>query len=197
MKQISYFILVVFGILFTECNSDSSITEPPKKLSETVYDNSGNIYNTIKLGKQTWMTENLKTKKYNDGTPNNAVIYNNKTYYKFECIYFGSKLVPNGWHIPTKNDLEILISYLNSNQSFIDISTFNIGTGYMNSFTLNPNLPYEFLDPNVGYFSADYNIDYNGGSQWLVIMYDTNSDKKFALATMSAAEYMSIRCIKD
>jgi uncharacterized protein (TIGR02145 family) len=105
------------------------LTDPP-----TVTDIDGNVYNTVTIGTQTWMVENLKTTKYNDGStiplitesyqwtvlstpgycwPNNDI--NNKAIYgAMYNFYAGStgKLAPIGWHVPCKSEIETLITYL-------------------------------------------------------------------------------------
>lgn len=56
--------LVPFLLAF-QCEKDDS----EFLASEIVIDADGNEYNTIVIGNQTWMLENLKTTKYNDGSP--------------------------------------------------------------------------------------------------------------------------------
>ncbi|MBK7629084.1 MAG: DUF1566 domain-containing protein [Bacteroidales bacterium] len=103
--------------------------------SGTVTDIDGNVYNTVIIGTQIWMKENLKTTKYRDGssvqnvTDNTAwslltsgaycwllndqatykasygAIYN---YYAFE----NRNLCPTGWHVPTESEWTTLTSYL-------------------------------------------------------------------------------------
>lgn len=101
----------------------------------TVTDIDGNLYHTVVIGTQTWMVENLKTTKLNDGinilnvtdnaswhgiykTPaycwyNNDISYKN-TYgalYNWHVVNTG-KLAPKGWHIPSEPELNKLINYL-------------------------------------------------------------------------------------
>lgn len=106
----------------------------------TISDVDGNVYNTITIGTQTWMAENLKTTKFNDNTaiplvtdvPTWAALsapgycwYNNdaaayKTthgalynWYAVDSVSNEFKNVcPAGWHIPTDAEWTTLITFL-------------------------------------------------------------------------------------
>lgn len=105
---------------------------------DKVIDRDGNIYNTVMIGNQVWMVENLRTTRYNDGTPIAKVTdntwrnlttgaycwYNNDsaTYeipygklYNFYAIYIPratQKICPAGWHVPTNTEWGELFTFL-------------------------------------------------------------------------------------
>ncbi|MCD4768678.1 MAG: fibrobacter succinogenes major paralogous domain-containing protein [Bacteroidales bacterium] len=101
----------------------------------TVTDYDGNSYNTVKIGNQWWMVENLKVTKYNDGTAIPLVTdntawtnlttpgycwYNNDeatiknpygALYNWHTVNT-SKLCPTGWHVPSDAEWTKLRNYL-------------------------------------------------------------------------------------
>lgn len=88
MKSYLKFAMLLYVCLtLTNCSNDESTNSNDDPILETVTDIDGNTYNTITLGNQVWMLENLKTTTYNDGTPitmysfdthgNNWVNFNN------------------------------------------------------------------------------------------------------------------------
>ena len=103
--------------------------------ANTVTDIDGNVYNTITIGTQVWMSENLKTTHYRNGdliptglndaawgstTSAAYAIYgnasaNNTVYgklYNWFAVVDSRALAPAGWHVPTFTETVTLTSFL-------------------------------------------------------------------------------------
>ena len=101
----------------------------------TISDIDGNIYNTVIIGSQCWMRENLKTSKYRNNTNityvTDDVIWepltteawcyyandtsNNGVYgklYNWYAVNDSNGLCPAGWHVPSVSDWTTLTNYL-------------------------------------------------------------------------------------
>jgi uncharacterized protein (TIGR02145 family) len=102
---------------------------------DTVTDIDGNEYNTVQIGSQIWMAENLKTTKYRNGDviPNitnssDWIVLNTGAYsnydndennsnifgrlYNWYAIDDSRNLCPQGWHVSTSTDWSILADFL-------------------------------------------------------------------------------------
>ncbi|MEI6143236.1 MAG: FISUMP domain-containing protein [Mariniphaga sp.] len=105
----------------------------------TVVDIDGNVYNTVTIGTQVWMVENLKTTKYRNGDPiTNVTVdaawsdlgygsagaycwYNNDAanykslygaLYSWYAVADSRNIAPIGWHVATDAEWTTLTDYL-------------------------------------------------------------------------------------
>ena len=123
----------------TETDSDDETTDSTSSIEygEVVTDVDGNTYQSVIIGNQEWMSENLRTTKYSDGiaipnltddtewandTTGSWCHYENNsdyddTYGKLYNWYAveTEKLCPIGWHVPTDEDWTVLTDYLGAN----------------------------------------------------------------------------------
>ena len=132
---LSSFFTIIFVTLSLCDESNPVVIHNPG----TVTDIDGNVYNTLTIGNQVWMAENLRTTKYNDGsaiplvtvkeewkalTTPGYCYYNNTTnadsIKKYGALYNWyavdkKKLAPTGWHVPTDAEWNTLKKYLIAN----------------------------------------------------------------------------------
>jgi uncharacterized protein (TIGR02145 family) len=128
-----------------------------KNQAQTVVDIDGNVYNTLTIGTQVWLKENLKVTHYRNGdmivstTPDTLDI-SSESSPKYQWSYKGKDslaniygklytwhvvtdnryLCPLGWHIPDTTEWSSLINYLGGN-SLAGGKLKEIGTTHWNS----------------------------------------------------------------
>lgn len=150
-------LTLIYGsllLLATGCKKES---EDPS----VIKDGDGNVYTSVKIGTQTWLVENLKTTRYNDGTSIPLVTDNtawsnlsapgycwygndeatNKDVYGALYNWYGvetGKLCPKGWHIPDDSEWTQMEVYL-------------IANGYNFDGSANENLIAKALATDTGW----------------------------------------------
>jgi uncharacterized protein (TIGR02145 family) len=108
--------------------------------TSTVTDTDGNVYNTVLIGSQCWMKENLKTTTYSNGTPvpnvTDATAWSNLTtagyvwydndmnwkdkygaLYNWYATVNPNGLCPIGWHVPSHNEWTALTTLIGGTSS--------------------------------------------------------------------------------
>ena len=117
--------------------------------TSTIIDIDGNVYNTVQIGNQCWMKENLRTTKYADNTdiaqgsglstttaywyyPNNDAS-NKPTYgllYNWPAVMHSAAssddnpsgvqgICPTGWHVPSDAEWTELTDYVSSQSEYV------------------------------------------------------------------------------
>lgn len=125
----------------TGYGNEKSFTTSSVRQIVPIIDLDGNIYDTITIGTQTWMKENLKTTLFKNGTVialvtdklawyylttpaycwyNNDEFnkYTNGALYNWYAVKTGN-LCPTGWHVPTDAEWAALITYLGGSSAAV------------------------------------------------------------------------------
>lgn len=220
--KIKSLVLFSFALVLFSCKKESSLPA-----DTTIRDVDGHVYETVKIGTQTWTCENLRTAHYNDGSPiptglsdsawaadtigayavynNNAV--NDTIYgklYNWYAVHTG-KLAPAGWHVPTDAELIALRNYLGGPY---------VAGGVLKATTLW-NSPNAGAKDSLGFSALPAGFrDYDGSYVklgdycyiWSSDQAHTGYARYFALfynipgaatSTYNKVDGFSVRCVKD
>ena len=105
-------------------------------LPNQAHDADLNVYTTTTMGNQTWLRENLKTTKYQDGSPIKKYYIGSKSdkygyYYPLEYAIGNEQqnICPCGYHVPTDEDFKELERFWGMTEEDIEMLEFGIFRG--------------------------------------------------------------------
>ncbi len=142
-RNCTYSFLLICLILIISSSGCKDENGTPAPETGTVTDIENNVYNTVKIGNQWWMTQDLKVKKYRNGSPiRNAqsiadwadssaafCLYDNNPnapglLYNYLAVADTNNIAPQGWHIPSDAEWKTLEMQLGMSQTEADKLTW-------------------------------------------------------------------------
>lgn len=208
-------LILLMGVLLIfnyNCKKDDNINHSngkttalfnPNKTYGSLIDLDGNIYKTITIGSQTWMAENLRTTKYQNGEDipevsdddiwinlsigaycnyqNTKSVDSIATYgrlYNFSAVADNRQIAPAGWHVPTHEEWIILETYLGDSVAGIKLK--ETGNTHWKTYYYEGTNETGFTALGGGYrwLSGFYHKKIEGG-WWTATESDTLSNAAF------------------
>jgi uncharacterized protein (TIGR02145 family) len=130
-------LATIFVVLSSDfsVNAQTNNTNSTESVPSIVKDIDGNVYHTVVIGKQVWLQENLRTKKYRNGKSiaknitkaqwstdksGACAVYDNDSIkenafgllYNWYAIANPAGLCPVGWHVPKDSEWNTMVNYL-------------------------------------------------------------------------------------
>ena len=187
MKK-TLFLIVVIILVILSCGKDD---EQEKK----IIDGSGNTYNEIEVGNQTWLREDLKTGKYINGQDIQTKDFENKGkegyYYSYNVDM--RKLCPKGYKVPSQSDFQKLIEYFGGE----NINKDQIIASYVSKWNGNTNGNGDgFTNSGSGLYWSSTETFYSGqiGNYYF---YFRTQFAGISVSLFSATGNFHIKCIKE
>lgn len=170
---------------------------PLRTYTGQMTDIDGNSYYTVTIGTQVWMAQNLKVKHYRNGDAISSTADDGGKYYAYNddesyvptygLLYNwyaatdSRNICPEGWHVPTADEWEVLISYLGGSETAAP--KLSEATGLYWKLPANSTSTLTDISTNESGFTAlpAGIANYNGVSVWL------GMDASFWTATESTS----------
>ncbi len=212
---------------FTTQSADKSFNS--NLVYNSITDIDGNVYKTITIGTQTWMAENLKVTHYRNGdpipyvsdttewknlttgaycdyhnSPGNAALYGHL--YTWLAIEDSRGICPEGWHIPSETEWEVLKNYIANNTEKLK-EAGSTHWNIPNSSTSNET-GFTAIPSGMRFYLGSYGLGLShcilwsstqfGNSDDLILGYRIASTESQLTNFPYKKKYgLAIRCIKD
>ena len=178
--------LLIVVLMTTMLSCSNSFTDP----------RDGQVYKTVKIGNQTWMAENLN---YTDGDSSYCYKDDSSNCEKYGRLYTWNaaiKAAPAGWHLPSKEEWEVLISAVGGedttalNNLVVGGNTgFNALTGIG---TRDESGAYHTVGKGAYFWSSTPDGDKDA---WYCVL--SKHRNKVHMVSRRMTDGFPIRCIKD
>lgn len=217
----------------TDGNKTASCNVTVTEIITTITDTrDGNLYNTVTIGNQVWMAENLRylPEVHNTGGEYGVPYYyvygytgtevgeaketaNYSTYGALYSWEAASTACPEGWHVPSDFEWDLLANYLEGGDVGVGSKLKEAGTDHWSA----PDNPSNGGDNQTGFtalpggfrvWSGAYNNLGNNGYWWSSTDNSDNTNHKWNRVlgynyghmnrqSMAKTNGYSVRCIKD
>jgi len=197
-------------------NQVTFITKPDA--SNSITDIDGNVYQTVKIGAQTWMKENLRVTHAPDGSAIESTLCDEQNKVLYGLIYSwytamngsvaekAQGICPKGWHIPSDEEIKILEISLGMSRAVADLGNTWRGSPVGTLLKVGGSSGFEFP---LGGLNSSPGVCYNTGSAgylWSSTTSLSGNPWRRCFDTASSVgrwdtwpkNYgLSIRCVKD
>ncbi|GBU23922.1 hypothetical protein R83H12_00541 [Fibrobacteria bacterium R8-3-H12] len=203
MKKIAVFLALSSVLVFAQ--QKGSFTDS----------RDGKRYKTVKIGTQTWIADNLNyvaegSKCYDD------IYANCQKYGRLYDWYAALEACPNGWHLPTQVEWDMLCRFVDTGEPYHNSSTAGIHLKAKFGWNWVPNKgePGDGLDTygftalpgGLGNWKGEFHHIGDWGTFWTATERNANLaylwlifyDSKFVFSLNDGSKYtfLSVRCVK-
>ena len=147
----------------------------------------GKVYNWVKIGKQTWMAENLNYARGSKCYENRETMCD--TYGKLYDWATAMQACPSGWHLPSDDEWQTLVNFAGGNESAGNVPN---GFSAMPGGLGNPNGSFRNVG-DYGYWWSSSEAD-NGYAYNRSMIY---GDRSVYQISYDKSFLLSVRCLED